>query len=155
MNFLKWVKVLNHYIFRQDWTAVLQLLNQSLYAEEMVCSMSTQLFVIPATANLKGNAEMHNHLVPASYHRVTAVGSAMRLQNGETHETIIQILVSCVNNGLKKDQEVMKWLPVMRDDAPDEYRAFLETIIRWQQQAEQSLSSAKQLLTQMGYGTQD
>jgi hypothetical protein len=148
------VKVLNPYIYRQDWTAVLQLLNQSLYAEEMVCSMSTQLFVIPATANLKGNAEMHNHLIPASYHRVTAVGSAMRLQNGETHETIIQTLVSCVNNGLKKDQEVMKWLPVMRDDAPDEYRPFVETIIRWQQQAEQSLSSAKQLLTQMGYESQ-
>jgi hypothetical protein len=147
------VKVLNPYIYRQDWTAVLQLLNQSLYAEEMVCSMSTQLFVIPATANLKGNAEMHNHLVPASYHRVTAVGSAMRLQNGESHETIIQILVSCVNNGLKKDQEVMKWLPIMRDDAPDEYKPFVETIIRWQQQAERTLTSAKQLLTQMGYGT--
>jgi hypothetical protein len=147
------VKVLNPYIYRQDWTAVLQLLNQSLYAEEMVCSMSTQLFVIPATANLKGNAEMHNHLVPASYHRVTAVGSAIRLQNGESHETIIQILVSCVNNGLKKDQEVMKWLPIMRDDAPDEYKPFVETIIRWQQQAERTLTSAKQLLTQMGYGT--
>jgi hypothetical protein len=147
------VKVLNPYIYRQDWTAVLQLLNQSLYAEEMVCSMSTQLFVIPATADLKGNAEMHNHLVPASYHRVTAVGSAIRLQNGESHETIIQILVSCVNNGLKKDQEVMKWLPIMRDDAPDEYKPFVETIIRWQQQAERTLTSAKQLLTQMGYGT--
>jgi hypothetical protein len=149
------VKVLNPYIFRQDWTAVLQLLNQSLYAEEMVCSMSTQLFVIPATANLKGNAEMHNHLVPASYHRVTAVGSAIRLQNGESHETIIQILVSCVNNGLKKDQEVMKWLPIMRDDAPDEYKPFVETIIRWQQQAERTLTSAKQLLTQMGYESQN
>jgi hypothetical protein len=149
------VKVLNPYIFRQDWTAVLQLLNQSLYAEEMVCSMSTQLFVIPATADLKGNAEMHNHLVPASYHRVTAVGSAIRLQNGESHDTIIQILVSCVNNGLKEDLEVMKWLPIMRDDAPDEYKPFVETIIRWQQQAERTLTSAKQLLTQMGYGTQD
>lgn len=147
--------MLNSYIFRQDWTPVLQLLNQSLYAEEMVCSMSTQLFVIPATEDLKGNAEMHNHLVPASYHRVTAVGSAIRLQNGETHETIIRVLVSCVNNALKKDQEVMKWLPIMRDDAPEEFKPFLENIISWQQQAEQRLTSAKQLLKQMGYETQD
>jgi hypothetical protein len=147
--------VLDSYRFRQDWTAVLQLLNQSLYAEEMVCSMSTQLFVIPATADLKGNAEMHNSLVPASYHRVTAAGSATRLQNGETHETIIRILVSCINNGLKRDQEVTKWLPVMRDDAPDEFKPFLENIISWQQQAVQSLTSAKQLLGQMGYGTQE
>ncbi|MFE1245843.1 hypothetical protein ACFW35_17160 [Fictibacillus sp. NPDC058756] len=116
--------------------------------------MSTQLFVIPATADLKGNAEMHNSLVPASYHRVTAAGSAIRLQNGETHETIIRILVSCVNNGLKRDQEVTKWLPVMRDDAPDEFKPFLENIISWQQQAVQRLTSAKQLLGQMGYESQ-
>jgi hypothetical protein len=148
------VKVLNHYIFRQDWTAVLQLLDQSLFAEEMVCSMSTQLFVIPATSNLKGNAEMHNSLVPASYHRVTAVGSAIRLQNGETHETIIQILVSCVNNALKKDLEVTRWLPIMREDAPDTFKPFLENIISWQQQAVQSLTSAKELLKQMGYESQ-
>lgn len=146
--------MLNHYIFRQNWTAVLQLLDQSLFAEEMVCSMSTQLFVIPATANLKGNAEMHNSLVPASYHRVTAVGSAIRLQNGETHETIIQILVSCVNNALKKDLEVTRWLPIMREDAPDTFKPFLENIISWQQQAVQSLTSAKELLKQMGYDSQ-
>lgn len=149
------MKMLNYYSFRQDWTAVLQLLNQSLYGEEMVCSMSTQLYHIPATANLKGNGEMHNHLVPASYHRVTAAGSARRLQNGESHESIIKTLVSCVDNGLKQDQEVKKWLPVMRDNAPEEYKPFIQTIIDWQEQTEQSLSSAKRLLNQMGYGTQE
>ncbi|WP_396135994.1 hypothetical protein [Bacillus sp. NEB1478] len=143
---------MNPYIFRPDWTAVLQLLNQSLNGEEMVCSMSTQLYFIPATANLKGNAEMHNHLVPASYHRVTAAGSARRLQNGESHESIIKSLVACVDNGLRQDQEVMKWLLVMRDDAPNEYKPFIQNIISWQEQTEQSLSSAKQLLKQMGYG---
>lgn len=148
------MKGLNYYLFRQDWSAILELLHQSLYGEEMVCAMSSQLFHIPATANLKGNVEMHKHLVPASYHRVTAVGSAIRLQSGENHESIIQTLVSCVNNGLKEDQEVMKWLHIMRDNAPQEFKSFLQHIISLQQQTEQSLASAKQLLSQMGFGTQ-
>jgi len=66
-----------NYLYRvNSWTQILILLQRSLYAEEMVCAMSSQLFHIPQTKDLKGSSEMHNHLVPASYHRVTAVGSA-------------------------------------------------------------------------------
>jgi hypothetical protein len=50
-----------YYPYRQDWSSVIELLNQSLYAEKMVCSMSTQLFHIPTTQNLEGNPEMHEH----------------------------------------------------------------------------------------------
>jgi hypothetical protein len=77
--------------------------------------MSTQLFHIPATKNLKGNPEMHDHLVPASYHRVTAVGAAQRLQQGEYHDSLVKTLTSCVKNGLQEDQDVLKWLMVMRE----------------------------------------
>jgi hypothetical protein len=149
------VNVLNDYSYRQDWSSVLELLNRSLYGEQMVCSMSTQLFHIPATENLKGNPEMHEHLVPASYHRVTAVGSAHRLQNGEYHDSIIKTLSSCVRSGLREDQEVMKWLHVMRENAPNEFKPFIQNIISWQQKTEQSLSSAHQLLRQMGFDMQD
>jgi hypothetical protein len=65
----------------------------------MVCSMSTQLFHITATENLEGNPKIHEHLVPTSYHRVTAVGAARRLQNGEYHDSLIKTLTSCVKNG--------------------------------------------------------
>jgi adenosyl cobinamide kinase/adenosyl cobinamide phosphate guanylyltransferase len=144
-----------YYPYRQDWSSVIELLNQSLYAEKMVCSMSTQLFHIPTTQNLEGNPEMHEHLVPASYHRVTAVGSAQRLQNGEEHDSIINTLTSCVNSALREDQEVMKWLHVMRDNAPNEFEPFIQNIISWQQQTEQSISSAQQLLRQMGFEIQN
>lgn len=46
---------------------ILELLNYSLYLEKMICSMTTQLFYIEETEDLKGNPEMHQHLVPASY----------------------------------------------------------------------------------------
>lgn len=55
------MNVLNGYSYPQDWSSVLELLNRSLYAEQIVCSMSTQLFHIPATGNLEGNPEMHEH----------------------------------------------------------------------------------------------
>lgn len=73
------------------WQSVVTELYRSLYGEQMVCSMSTQLFHIPETKDLKGNAEMHTHLIPASYHRVTATGSAQRLLNGESAPSIVEI----------------------------------------------------------------
>ncbi len=146
---------MNYYPYRQQWSSVLELLNQSLQGEKMVCSLSTQLFHISATEDLEGNPEMHEHLVPASYHRVTAVGSAQRLQNGEYHDSIINTLISCVNSGLREDQEVMKWLQIMLDNAPDGFESFIQNIINWQQQTEQSLSSALHLIGQMDYDIED
>jgi hypothetical protein len=144
-----------YHSYRQDWSTVIELLNQSLNAEKMVCSMSTQLFHITTTQNLRGNPEMHEHLVPASYHRVTAVGSAQRLQNGEYHDSIINTLISCVNSALREDQEVMKWLHIMRDNAPNDFKPFIQNIVSWQQQTEQSITSAQQLLRQMGFEIQN
>jgi hypothetical protein len=132
-----------------DWPAVVNALEQSLFAEQLVCSMGTQLFYIPETADLEGNPEMHNHLVPASYHRVTAVGSAVRLAHGEFHESIVQTLRSCIQSAKREDEEVMRWLRVMRDAAPADFKPFLEHIIQWQEQAELSLRAAQQLLENM------
>lgn len=146
------MNVLNYYFpYRQDWSSVLEYLNYSLNGEQMVCSMTTQLFHIPVTKNLKGHAEMHNHLIPASYHRVTALGCAKRLQSGEYHESIIKALVTCVNNGLKQDKEVTKWLRVMRENAPSEYKEFMDSVIDWQQKTEESLAYTQQLLRGMGF----
>ncbi|MUK88856.1 hypothetical protein GMD78_10675 [Ornithinibacillus sp. L9] len=139
-----------YYPYRQDWSSVVQYLNYSLNGEQMVCSMTSQLFHIPETENLEGNAEMHNHLVPASYHRVTALGCANRLQSGEDHESIIKTLIACVQNGLKEDEEITKWLTVMKENAPNNYKGFMDSVIGWQQQTEQSLAIVQQLLGQMG-----
>lgn len=117
----------------------------SLYSEQMVCSMSTQLFHIPETKDLKGNKEMHTHLVPASYHRVTALGSAQRLLNGESERSILKTLILCVQNAEQKDRNVRSGLNLMRDAAPASYKQFVKNIIRWQDYAEFHLQNAKQL----------
>ncbi|WP_307322358.1 hypothetical protein [Evansella vedderi] len=140
-----------YYSYRQDWSSVLELLSQSLHGEEMVCSMSSQLYHIPETEDLEGNRQMHEHLYDASYHRVTALGSAKRLQGSESHESIIKTLVSCVDSALDADQEVTKWLYVMRDNAPADFKEFIQTIISWQQYTENTLKMAQEQLRQMGY----
>jgi hypothetical protein len=139
---------------RAPWSSVLQQLQQSLFAEEMVCAMSSQLFHIPATQDLKGNREMHQHLVPASYHRVTAVGSAYRLSAGEYQESIVATMVSCIQSATNQDREIKKWLFIMNDAAPQEYKPFIGQIIQWQNQAEFELTSAKRILTQQGLYSQ-
>jgi hypothetical protein len=126
------------------WHLVATEMYDSLYSEQMVCSMSTQLFHIPETKDVKGNTEMHTYLVPASYHRVTATGSAQRLLNGESAPSIVETLIACIQNAEQRDRNVRVGLYVMRDDAPATYKPFVENIIRWQNHAELHLQNAKQ-----------
>lgn len=133
----------------QSWQSVVNELTRSMYGEEMVCSISSQLFHIPETENLQGNAEMHRHLVPASYHRVTALGSARRLQSGESARSLVETLTACIQNAETQDREVRAGLKVMRGAAPASYKSVIKTIIRWQDYAEYHLRNAKQLTAQM------
>ncbi|CAM3667392.1 hypothetical protein GCM10009865_03650 [Aeromicrobium ponti] len=140
-----------YYPYRvNNWGQILNLLQQSLYAEEMVCAMSSELFHIPETKDLKGNVEMHNHLVPASYHRVTAVGSAQRLVNGEQRQSIIDTMAACIINAENQDRKVRDGLMTMEENAGPEYKAFINVIIKWQEQAENYLAQAKESLRTMG-----
>ncbi|WP_193557000.1 hypothetical protein [Salicibibacter halophilus] len=129
-----------------DWSGIYNHLRESLYEQQIVCSMSTQLYYMPETEDLEGNPEMHEHLVPASYHRVTAVGSAKRLMKDEAKEpsSIVQSLRSCIENAQSEDQGVMRWLHVMRDEAPSSFSSFIQRIITRQEKAEKSLKEAQQ-----------
>ena len=139
------------YYFRGNgWEPILGLLQQSLYAEEMLCSISSELYHIPETQDLKGNNEMHNHLVPASYHRVTAVGSARRLVGGEQQNTIIVTMATCIVNAENQDKGVREWLQVKENNAEDQYKPKMRMLIQWQNQAESYLRQAKNALQSMG-----
>lgn len=140
-----------YYFYRvNNWGHILNFLHQSLYAEEMVCAMSSELFHIPKTKDLKGNREMHNHLVPASYHRVTAVGSSQRLVNGEQQQSIVETLVACIKNAENHDKNVREGLITMEQNASPEFKPFIKVIIKWQEQAESYLNQAKESLRTMG-----
>ncbi|MFY0758952.1 hypothetical protein AB1K32_08770 [Metabacillus dongyingensis] len=140
-----------YYYYRvSNWGHILNLLHKSLYAEEMVCAMSSELFHIPKTKNLEGNREMHNHLVPASYHRVTAVGSSQRLVNGEQQQSIVETLVACIRNAENQDKNVSEGLITMEENASPEFKTFIKVIIKWQEQAESYLNQAKESLRAMG-----
>jgi hypothetical protein len=121
-----------------------------LYAEEMVCAMSSELFHIPQTKDLKGNNEMHSHLVPASYHRVTSVGSSRRLVNGEQQQSIIVTMVTCIVNAETQDKKVREGLNIMEENASSEFKSVIRMIIQWQTQAEAYLKQAKDSLRAMG-----
>ncbi|WP_019421106.1 hypothetical protein [Paenibacillus profundus] len=131
------------------WQPVVTELYNSLYSEQMVCSISSELFHIPETTDLQGNAEMHASLVPASYHRVTATGSAQRLLNGESAPSIVETLVACIQNAEQLDRNVHSGLFVMRDAAPASFKPVIENIILWQDYAEAHLQNAKQSTIQI------
>jgi hypothetical protein len=142
--------VFPYYYRVNKWEPILNLLQQSLFAEEMVCAMSSELFHIPQTKNLKGNSEMHSHLVPASYHRVTSVGSSRRLVNGEQQQSIILTMVTCIVNAENQDKKVREGLMIREENASPEFKSFIRVIIQWQTQAESYLKQAKDSLRTMG-----
>jgi hypothetical protein len=144
------ILLFSYYYRVNNWEPILQILHQSLYAEEMVCAMSSELFHIPETKDLKGNSEMHSHLIPASYHRITAVGSAQRLVNGEQRQSIIETMTACIINAETQDKKVREGLSIMEENASPAYKPVIRLIIQWQGQAEASLKQAKQVLRSMG-----
>jgi hypothetical protein len=140
----------NYYYRVNQWDSIVLLLRQSLFAEEMVCAVSSELFHIPETKNLEGNAEMHSNLVPASYHRITATGSAQRLKNGEQRQSVIDTMAACIVNAEIEDRGVRAGLGVMLEHASPEYKPVVQMIIRWQDQAEATLKQARDALQSMG-----
>ncbi|SDZ83092.1 hypothetical protein SAMN05421743_101350 [Thalassobacillus cyri] len=145
-----------YYFYRvNNWGQVLTLLQQSLYAEQMVCSYTSELYHIPETQNLTGLNDMHRQLIPASYHRVTATGSAQRLVNGEQQQTIINTLSACINNAAQRDEAVDKGLQVMEENINAEYKGAVQTAMQWQEYAKAYLSQAKEAVQNMGMAVPD
>ncbi|WP_286166081.1 hypothetical protein [Peribacillus frigoritolerans] len=140
-----------YYFYRvNNWGHILNLLRQSLYAEEMVCAMSSELFHIPKTKDLKGNLEMHNHLVPAYYH--LRYSSRFIPETSKWRATAIH----CRNTGglyknaENQDKYVREGLRTMEENASTEFKPFIKIIIKWQEQAESYLNQAKESLGTMG-----
>lgn len=77
---------------------------------------------------------MHNHLVPASYHRVISVGSPRRLVNGEKKQSIITTMTACIINVENQDKKVHEGLMIMEENAGLEYKSLIRVIIQWQTQ---------------------
>jgi hypothetical protein len=132
------------------WKSVLNPLQGSLHANQMVCAMSSQLFHMEETKDLKGNKEMHEHLVYSSYHRVTAIGSALRLQAGEAHASIVETLTACIQNAEQADSKVNEYLKVMLHAAPQGYKWFIQNIIGWQNASYPYLQRARTELNKAG-----
>ncbi|WP_233144153.1 hypothetical protein [Lottiidibacillus patelloidae] len=125
------------------WQQVYMNLYYSLYAEQMVCALSSEFFHIDETKDLKGNGKMHQHLVPASYHRVTAVGSVIRILNGDKSDTVVKTLTSCINNAQRQDKGVVDGIEIMERNIPRKSRNQLRQIIQWQKAAEHYLKLAE------------
>ena len=120
-----------------------EALSNSLYAEEMVCSMASQLHYIPETAQLSGLKETHDELIPASYHRVTAVGTGHRILQGDNAPTLWNVIEYCIREAQEKDAAVMVGLNKMFAAAPEAYRGFVNQIIEWQKYKERTFQIAK------------
>lgn len=122
---------------------MVESLSKSLYAEEIVCSMASQLHYFPETAHLNGLKETHDALIPASYHRVTAVGTGIRMLQGDDSPTLWNVIEYCIRDAQKMDAAVRVGLNKMIAAAPEAFRDFVNRIMEWQKYKESSFLIAK------------
>ena len=139
-------------------TAITQLvdsLSRSLYGQQLVNSLTAQLLFITETANLNGLQETRAQLIPASYHRVTALGSALRVQRGDNAPTLFNVLENSINLAEQNDVGVRAGLDKLLAAAPPAYNEYTDSILQWQQYTENHLQDAKRALEQIvGPGAQ-
>ena len=122
---------------------MVEALTTSLYAEEIVCSMASQLHYIPETANLNGLKETHDALVPASYHRVTAVGTGNRMLQGDQSPSLWQVIEYCIREAGEMDAAARAGMNKMLAAAPQAYKGFMNQMIEWQKYKEKTFQVAK------------
>lgn len=133
-------------------TAISQLvdsLSKSLYGQQLVNSLIAQLLFITETANLTGLKETHAQLIPASYHRVTALGSALRIQRGDAAPTLFNVLENSINMAEQNDTDVSAGLDRLLTVAPPAYNEYVDMVLQWQQYTSSHLQDAKKALEQL------
>lgn len=91
------------------WADPLRDLRRSLYAEQIFCSLTSEMRAFPAFAEQPALDELHKENYETSYHRNTACGHLTRLYFAppaavEEFDRLTVMAIACVYNSRKHDK---------------------------------------------------
>ncbi|WP_156807361.1 hypothetical protein [Effusibacillus pohliae] len=114
---------------------VLAHLQNSLYALEVQCSLSTQMELNPETKALPGLRDVDKHNYESSYHRTTAIGCLRRILAGERHPDVMGIMIRCMLEAEEHDVETGRAMDrMLRSATTRTAEQWVRTAKRWQEQ---------------------
>ena len=124
-------------------------LQKSIAAEEIICSIGSQMIWIPATQSLSGLSEVNQENCKTSLHRITAAGCLKRMAQGDWHETLLAILVHSLYNARQHDQLRRGHTQRCWQSASSSLRPSIENWMSWLRLAEDHLQQTMVLAQQL------
>lgn len=115
---------------RSEWVHVKNELMESVYAEQVFCSIVTEMKLMPQFQNQPALAGIHRENYETSYHRNTAVGNLSRLQAGEANVTLVLMTVECLAEAARHDNSAESSLGQMHAATPDD-QVWLRAAANW------------------------
>ncbi|MBX5436614.1 MAG: hypothetical protein IRZ33_05280 [Alicyclobacillaceae bacterium] len=132
------------------WAGVLKYLKASIYAEQVFCSVTTEMRFFPAFAEQPAFRELHAENYETSYHRNTAAGNLIRLTHAEPEYTepnrrLVVTTIACCSQSREHDRRAEQALAALTASSAEE-RAFLDLAGKWHEHRKYWLKRAMRLL---------
>lgn len=125
---------------------VLSQVEQSIKAEQVFCSIVTQMKYLPQFTGQAALNKVHRENYETSYHRNTAAGNLERLVFGESDELLILMTVECFIEARQHDKTAAASLEkIVATSSEDQQWIIVAT--EWHKRRRQYLKSAARLLS--------
>jgi hypothetical protein len=129
------------------FSQVLQHVKMSIHAEQVFCSIVTEMKFMPSFQEDPELATVHKENYETSYHRNTAAGNLRRLlaDGGPSTEQLILMTVECFLEARQHDRTAEAALQNIQPKAPED-QSWLNAAAKWHGRRKAELHRATKLL---------
>jgi hypothetical protein len=137
-------------MLEEHWSRILQHVNASIQAEQVFCSITTEMKWFPQIERQPILKELHAENYETSYHRNTAAGNLIRLQmtdgtDRDQHKRLILMTVECLLEAKEHDTKAYNFLTRLEADTSQD-KAWIEFAAKWHRLREHYLRRAMRRL---------
>jgi hypothetical protein len=128
-------------------STVLSHIEASIQAEQIFCSIVTEMTYLPAFKDQPPLRQLHRENYETSYHRNTAAGNLQRFLtgSGSSEERLILMTVECLLETHEHDRKAEDYLSQMKPASSADAR-WLEAAGKWHKRRKQHLKHAARTL---------
>ncbi|WAH38747.1 hypothetical protein [Alicyclobacillus dauci] len=133
---------------RTAYSDVLNQIELSIKAEQVFCSIVTQMKYLPQFTDQAALRTVHRENYQTSYHRNTAAGNLERLVAGDSDELLILMTVECFIETRQHDKVAETALGNIAVTAPED-KKWIVAATEWHRRRKQHLKYAARTLRAM------
>ncbi|WAH37820.1 hypothetical protein [Alicyclobacillus dauci] len=132
-------------VTQAPYAEVLHYLNLSIRAEQIFCSIVTQMLYIPQFQNQTSLKTVHRENYQTSYHRNTAAGNLIRLEGGDAQKILVLMTIECFVEVRKHDKVAEAGLRQITASSAED-KSLLAVAFEWHSMRKRYLRAAARTL---------